>query len=179
VVAVYVDRESGRKGRAERKGFARMLEDAGRRRFDVLLFWSLDWFSREGIKKTLAYLQRLDLCGVRFRSYTEPYLNTDDELIAHIVLGVTALYAKAEAVRIGERTRAGLERARGKVLGRPDGFGRWREELRAIRDEGSVSKAEMARRTGLSINTVKRYLRRLEAEEAPETEEAAGEELAG
>jgi DNA invertase Pin-like site-specific DNA recombinase len=168
VVDVCTDRESGRKGRAERKGFARMLADAGKRRFDVLLFWSLDRFSREGIRKTLAYLQQLDVCGVRFRSYTEPYLNTDNELIAHIVLGVTAHYAQAEAIRIGERTRAGLERARaqGKVLGRPDGFERWRGEIAAMRDAGDVSKAEMARRTGLSVNTVKRYLRRLEAEEA-------------
>jgi DNA invertase Pin-like site-specific DNA recombinase len=168
VVEVYVDRESGRKGRAERKEFARMLRDAEGRRFDVLLFWSLDRFSREGIRKTLAYLQQLDVCGVRFRSYTEPYLNTDNELIAHIVLGVTAHYAQAEAVRIGERTKAGLARARaqGKTLGRPDGFGRWREDLRAMRDAGDVSKAEMARRTGLSINTVKRYLKRLGTEEA-------------
>jgi DNA invertase Pin-like site-specific DNA recombinase len=165
VVAVYVDRKSGRKGRAEREGFANMLQDADSRRFDALLFWSLDRFSREGIRKTLAYLQRLDVCGARFRSYTEPYLNTDNELMAHIVLGVTAHYAQAEAVRIGERTKAGLQRARaqGKVLGRPDGFGRWRGELAAaMRDAGDVSKAEMARRTGLSINTVKSYLKRLE-----------------
>jgi len=167
VVEVYVDRESGRKSRAERKEFGRMLDDAERRRFEVLLFWSLDRFSREGIRKTLAYLQRLDVCGVRFRSYTEPYLNTDNELIAHIVLGVTAHYAQAEALRIGERTKAGLERARaqGKVLGRPDGYERWRGKLAAMRDEGSFSKAEMARRTGLSVNTVKRYLKRLEAED--------------
>jgi DNA invertase Pin-like site-specific DNA recombinase len=145
-----------------------MLKAAASREFDVLLFWALDRFSREGIRKTLAYLQQLDVCGVRFRSYTEPYLNTDNELIAHIVLGVTAHYAQAEAIRIGERTKAGLERARaqGKVLGRPDGFGRWRGELAAMRDAGDVPKAEMARRTGLSVNTVKRYLRRLEAEEA-------------
>jgi DNA invertase Pin-like site-specific DNA recombinase len=65
-----------------------------------------------------------------------------------------------------ERTKAGLERAQGKVLGRPDGYPRWREELRAMRDAGGVSKVEMARRTGLSFNTLKRYLRRIEAEEA-------------
>jgi DNA invertase Pin-like site-specific DNA recombinase len=65
LVAEYVDRESGTRGRRERKDFDRMFADAARRRFDVLLFWALDRFSREGIRKTIAYLQRLDACGVQ------------------------------------------------------------------------------------------------------------------
>ncbi len=74
---------------------------------------------------------------MRFKSHTEPYLNTDNELIAHIVLGVTSYYAQLEALRISDRTKAGLARARasGKVIGRPDGFERWRERLVAMRDE--------------------------------------------
>lgn len=68
LVAEYVDRESGIRGRRERKDFDLMFADAARRRFDVLLFWALDRFSREGIRKTIAYLQRLDACGVSFKS---------------------------------------------------------------------------------------------------------------
>ena len=63
LVAEYLDRESGTRGRRERKDFDRMFADAGRRRFDVLLFWALDRFSRAGIRKTIAYLERLDACG--------------------------------------------------------------------------------------------------------------------
>ncbi len=37
LVAEYVDRESGTRGRRERKDFDRMFADAARRRFDVLL----------------------------------------------------------------------------------------------------------------------------------------------
>jgi DNA invertase Pin-like site-specific DNA recombinase len=87
---------------------------------------ALDRFSREGIRKTIAYLQFLDDRGVSFKSYTEPFLDTDNELITHIVLGVTSYYTQQEAIRISERTKAGLERARsnGKVLGRPDSFER-------------------------------------------------------
>lgn len=51
LVAEYVDRESGTKGRRERSDFARMLADAEKRRFDLVLFWALDRFSREGIRK--------------------------------------------------------------------------------------------------------------------------------
>ena len=161
----YVDRESGRKGRAERAEFARLLKDAERRRFDLVLFWALDRFSREGIRKTIAYLQRLDHLGVRFKSHTQPYLDTDNELVAHIVLGVLSYMAEDEAVRISERTKAGLRRARskGKTLGRPDGFERWRGELGGMREAG-VSRGEMSRRTGLSYNTVKKYLKRIEVE---------------
>ncbi len=112
LVDIYVDRETGTKGRRERSDFDRMFGNAERRRFELLRFWALDRFSREGIRKTIGYLQRLDHLGVRFKSHTEPYLNTDNELIAHIVIGVTSYYAQLEAQRISDRTKAGLARAR-------------------------------------------------------------------
>lgn len=154
----------GARGRRERKDFDRMFTDAARRRFDVLLFWALDRFSREGIRKTIAYLERLDACGVAFKSYTEPFLDTDNELIAHIVLGVTSYYAQQEALRISDRTKAGLERARrsGKVLGRPDGFERWALVLAGMKGR-EFSQGRMSRETGLSYNTVEKYLKRLDA----------------
>jgi hypothetical protein len=68
-------------------------------------FWTLDRFSQEGIRKMIAYLQRLDACGVAFKSYTEPLLDTDNELIAHMVFGVTSYYTKQEALRISNRTK--------------------------------------------------------------------------
>ncbi len=171
LVAEYVDRESGRKGRRERRDFDRMFADAAARRFDVLLIWALDRFSREGIRKTLAYLERLDQCGVAFKSYTEPFLDTDNELLAHIVLAVTSYYAQLEAMRISDRTKAGLERARaaGKVIGRPDAFEQWRPVLEKMLEEG-YGKKRMARETGLSYTTVKKYLARLtnlESKEEP------------
>ncbi len=163
LVAYYVGRESGTQDRRERRNFDRLFADAARRRFDVLLFWALDRFSREGIRKTIAYLERLDACRVAFKSYTEPFLDTDNELIAHIVLGVTSYYAQQEALRISSRTKAGLERAKksGKVLGRPDGFERWAPVLAGMREE-EFSQGRMSRETGLSYNTVKNYLRRLQ-----------------
>jgi DNA invertase Pin-like site-specific DNA recombinase len=47
----YVDRESERKGHSERAEFARLLKDAERRCFDLVLFGALDRFSREGIER--------------------------------------------------------------------------------------------------------------------------------
>jgi DNA invertase Pin-like site-specific DNA recombinase len=168
LVAEYIDRESGTNGRRERKGFDRMFVDAERRRFDVLLFWALDRFSREGIRKTVAYLQHLDACGVNFKSHTEHYLETGNELVSHILLGVLSYFAELEATKISERTKAGLARARakGKTLGRPDGFEMWKDQLSKMRLEG-VSQGAMSRKTGLSYNTVKKYLKRLDETRIP------------
>lgn len=162
VYAEYVDNESGRKGRGERVAFGRLFADAERRRFGLVLFWSLDRFSREGIRKTIHYLQRLEHLGVRFKSHTEPYLDTDNELVSHILLGVLSYFAELEARKVSERTRAGLERARaeGKAIGRPDGFERWAPVLARLKEEG-YSQGAMARETDLSYNTVKSYLRRM------------------
>ena len=56
IAAEYEDHDSG--GKSNRAGFRRMFEDARQRRFDVLIFWALDRFSREGVTETLNYLQR-------------------------------------------------------------------------------------------------------------------------
>jgi DNA invertase Pin-like site-specific DNA recombinase len=48
LVGEYVDRVSGRKGMGER-----LFEDTSRRRFDCVLFWALDRFSREGMVPTI------------------------------------------------------------------------------------------------------------------------------
>jgi DNA invertase Pin-like site-specific DNA recombinase len=108
----FVDHESGRKGRRERSGFDQMFEAAENREFDVLVFWSLDRFSREGIRKTIHHLQQLESLGVQFRSYFEPYLNTENELVSHLLLAVMSYFAEYEAKKISRRTKAGLERAR-------------------------------------------------------------------
>jgi DNA invertase Pin-like site-specific DNA recombinase len=82
IAGEYVDHESGRKGADKRKQFAALFEDANRRKFDCVLFWALDRFSREGMVPTILHLQRLAACGVSFHSYTEAHLSTDNELSA-------------------------------------------------------------------------------------------------
>ena len=64
----YVDRESGAK--SDRAEFQRMFSDASKRKFDLVLFWSLDRLSREGVLETLQHLNRLTSYGVGFKSYT-------------------------------------------------------------------------------------------------------------
>src|SRR5215831_13837131 len=125
IVEKYVERVSGGKGKDERPEFARMFDDASKHRFDIVLCWALDRFSREGMLPTIAHLQRLAAAGVGFHSYTEPMLSTDNELIRDIVLALMASLAKQERLRHTERIYAGIARGRsqgtasGKPIGRP------------------------------------------------------------
>ena len=74
VIKEFVDIASGKNG--DRQQFKALFAAASRREFDLVLFWSLDRFSREGVFETLQYLQRLTGHGVGYRSFTEQYLDT-------------------------------------------------------------------------------------------------------
>ncbi len=138
---------------------------ASKRKFDVVSVWSLDRLTREGIQKTIFYLQQLDGLGVNFKSYTEQYLDIDNELIRHVVLGMLAYFAKLQREKISENTKAALARkkAQGVKLGQPSKFERYRDDLITMSSEG-VAKKEMARRTGLSVPTVRKYLKMIEGQ---------------
>lgn len=149
----YVDCESG--GKADRIQFQRMLLDASQRKFDLVLFWALDRFSREGVLQTLTYLNRLESYGVGFRSFTEPFFDSCG-VFKDAVLAIMATLAKQERVKRAERTKAGLAiaKARGRVLGRPkvsvrsDVVAQLRSRgrsLRAIGRELRISEASVRR----------------------------------
>jgi DNA invertase Pin-like site-specific DNA recombinase len=99
-----------------------MLSDAAARRFDLVVFWALDRLTREGPLKTLLYLEQLASSGVKFKSFTEPMLDTTTP-VGELLIPILSWVAKQERQRISERTKAGLEtaRRRGKRLGRPAG----------------------------------------------------------
>ncbi len=99
IVGHYIDHESGRKGTDKRKEFAALFVDAGKRKFDCVLFWALDRFSREGMVPTIKHLERLSAYGVQFRSYTEEHLATDNELVRNVLLALLASLARLEAAK--------------------------------------------------------------------------------
>ena len=154
----YIDRESGRKGAKERKQFAQLFEDAHKRRFDCVLFWALDRFTREGMTATIGYLQRLAGCGVSFHSYTEAHLSTDNELVGNILLAVMSSLAKVESQKIGERTRAGMARARaqGKHVGRPALDPVLQRKI-AKQLAAGLSAYAVAKQLGIDQHTVAKY----------------------
>src|SRR3954454_10013601 len=153
IVQEYVDRATGK--HSDREQFQQMFLDASQRKFDVVLFWSLGRFSREGVRETLNHLERLASYGVGYRSFTEQYLDSCG-IFKDAVLSILATIAKQERIRLSERTIAGLEKARrqGRVGGRPrvvvnrdkvvemDAAGM---TMREIADDLSISAASVCR----------------------------------
>jgi DNA invertase Pin-like site-specific DNA recombinase len=133
-----------------------MFQDASQRKFDILLFWSLDPLSREGALETLQHLNRLTGYGIQWRSFTEQYLDSTG-LFREAVISILAVIAKQECIRLSERTRAGLEQARrkGKILGRPRAKVS-ADEVRQLRAEG-LSWTAIANRLGVARSTAQLY----------------------
>jgi DNA invertase Pin-like site-specific DNA recombinase len=76
------------------------------------------------------------------------------------VIAILGTIAKQEQLRISERVRAGLERARksgtktGRAIGRPRAVFR-RDEVPRLRAQG-FSWSQIARKVGASVRTVRR-----------------------
>src|SRR4051812_10776765 len=135
-----------------------MFEDAAKRKFDLVLFWSLDRFTREGVLETLNHLQRLSAYGVGWRSYQEHYLDSCGPF-RDVVISLMATLAKQERLRISERTRAGLKRARheGKILGRPR-LAIDIKKVSQLQGDG-YSLRQIAAKTKWSLSSIMRALR--------------------
>lgn len=158
VVEEIQDIASGGKSAEERQGLKKVFAIARQRKFDVLLFWSLDRFSREGSRKTLEYLTRLDNYHTKWHSYTEEYISSLG-IFADAIISLMACLAKQERIRISERTKAGLARvkAKGKVLGRPTDVIADTEQIKGLRLQGH-SLSEITKITGVSKTRVHRLL---------------------
>jgi DNA invertase Pin-like site-specific DNA recombinase len=155
VTAEYVDHESGAK--ADRPEYKRMLADASKRRYDILLFWAVDRLHRGGIVPVLMALKHLSRYGVKYRSFQESFIDTTNEF-GDLLAAFVAKIAELERKRIRARIRAGLDKARadGVPLGRPrlvvD-----REKVWKLRDQG-MSVRGIAGMLNLSHGSVQRIV---------------------
>ena len=142
----YVDVISG--GSSNKPEFNRMIQDASRRRYDMLLFYALDRFTREGTRKTIHYLQILDEYGITYRSYAEPYIDSSG-IFKDVIIALLSTLAKQERVRISERVHAGLARARqqGRIGGRP------------TLDDLKIGKIKQMKSAGRSITDISKTLK--------------------
>jgi DNA invertase Pin-like site-specific DNA recombinase len=155
IVGEYVDHETG--GTSKRPHFQRMFADARARKFDLVLFWSLDRLSREGVSATLGHLERLTSYGVAWRSHTEEYLDSCG-IFRDAVLSILATIAKQERIRRSERASAAIARLRRQ--GQADKLGRKRnvfdrDRARRLKAKG-WSIRQIAAELGQSAMTIQR-----------------------
>ncbi len=106
----------------QQKALSQVHRDAQTGQFDVLLVWSLDRLSREGVAATLEIVNRLGQFGVKVWSLQESWTEVEGPL-QELLLSIVAWVARMESERRSERTKAGIARARtdGKQIGRPAG----------------------------------------------------------
>jgi DNA invertase Pin-like site-specific DNA recombinase len=117
VVDEYADEGiSGTKDR--RPALDRLMSDAHKRKFDVVVCWRFDRFARS-VSHLLRALETFNALGIAFVSLSENVDTTTPT--GKMIFTVLGAVAELERSLIVERVRAGLRnaRAKGKTLGRP------------------------------------------------------------
>src|SRR2546427_213430 len=117
LVGEYVD--AGISGAKERRPqLDRLIADAHKRKFDVVVVWKFDRFARS-VSHLLRALENFNALGIAFVSLSEQMDTTTPT--GKMVFTVLGAVAELERSLITERVRAGLRnaRAKGKTLGRP------------------------------------------------------------
>ena len=87
IVQTYTVHESAWRG-DQQKALSQVYRDAQAAQFDVLLVWSLDRLSREGVAATLEIVNRLGQFGVKVWSLQESWTEVEgplQELLLSIV----------------------------------------------------------------------------------------------
>ena len=153
VYETYVDEESGRyEKKDKRAAFKQMLDDAGKRKFDILLVFRYSRFARS-TKDLVDALGNFEALGIDFVSYSENIDTTTSH--GKFFFTVIAAFAQLESDVISENVRAGLERAKqqGKRLGRPPVSEYSKDRIiDAWKTHGSIKKA--AKELGKAYATV-------------------------
>jgi DNA invertase Pin-like site-specific DNA recombinase len=162
-VREYADEASATDLRG-RKAWRQLLDNAAKRRIDLVLVWRIDRAFRS-VLDAAQTLERFRTWGVGLRSYQEPWLDTTSPF-GEALYYITVAYAQLERGILAERTKAGMERARreGKRIGRPPVTERatFRARWPAIREDllaGRITRSEAAKRLGVGYATVVRLLR--------------------
>jgi len=150
--AEYID-EGVSGSKEKRPDLDRLMGDAHKRRFDVVVVWKFDRFARS-VSHLLRALETFQALGIEFVSLTEGVdTSTPAGKLVFTVLGAVA---ELERSLIVERVKAGLRnaRAKGKRLGRPKVVVS-ASRIAVLREEGR-SWANVAEELGVGEGTVRR-----------------------
>jgi DNA invertase Pin-like site-specific DNA recombinase len=162
VVETYSDAGiSGGKGRDKRPGLDQMLNDAGRRKFGIVMAWSIDRLGRSLID-LLHTVQNLEAYGVDL--YLDQQSIDTTTPAGKLMFQITGAFAEFERSMIQQRVKLGLKRAvaQGKQLGRPTIASELeRKAQRHLRKGTGILK--VAKMVGLGTGTVHRIKREMQA----------------
>ena len=157
---VYLDHgQSGTKGRRERPGMARLLEDA--RAGDTVTVVKLDRLARS-LRELVELAAELEQRSIGLRVLDQG-IDTGTAS-GRLLFGVLASIAEFERSLIVERTRAGMAaaKARGRAAGRPRAITADRARVVARMMAEGHSYAAIGRSIGVDAVTVSRWVRSVE-----------------
>lgn len=166
IVAVYEDAGiSGSKGRDKRPGLDLMLKDATRRKFDVLMAWSVDRIGRSLID-LIGALHELHGAGADLFLHQQALDTTTPG--GKAMFQMLGVFAEFDRSMIQARVKAGMARIRagaptktGRPIGRPvitpAMERRIREQL-----AGGTGMGKVARQLGVGTGTVQKVRRMME-----------------
>jgi DNA invertase Pin-like site-specific DNA recombinase len=160
IVQTYEDQGiSGAKGRDQRPAFDQMLKDAVRRRYDILMCWSIDRLGRSVLHVANA-LAELDGAGVRL--YCDREGIDSSTPMGRAMIQMASVFGEQERSMLRSRVLAGLERVRaqGKRLGRPKVSPNVEDAIRShLRAGNGILK--VAALVGCGCGTVQRVRREM------------------
>src|SRR6516162_4538499 len=145
---------SGAKAREDRPGLDKMLQDAQRRRFDLVMAWAIDRLGRSLID-LLGTIQALEACSVDL--YLDQQSIDTTTPAGRLMFQVCGAFAEFERSMIRQRVHAGLRRAvaQGKQFGRPRIDLALEKRIQAhLRGGKGIRK--VARECGVGTGTVQR-----------------------
>ena len=123
IVEVYLDHGiSGAKGREKRPAFDKLHPDTTRRKFDVVMAWSVDRLGRS-LQDLVVFLNHLQETKVDLFLHQQGLDTTTSS--GRAMLDVVGVFSEFERSIIRERVLAGMARAKvkgtrsGRAIGRP------------------------------------------------------------
>ena len=102
---------SGSKGRDKRPGFDAMHKDASRRKFDIVMAWSVDRLGR-GLQDLIGFLSELHALGIDLALHQQGIDTTTPA--GKAMFQMMGVFAEFERSMIVERVRAGVARGQGE-----------------------------------------------------------------
>ena len=148
---------------AERSRYSARLRDAAKRKFDVVMAWSVDRLGRS-LQDLVGFLSELHALRIDLFLHQQGLDTTTPA--GKAMFQMLGVFAEFERAIIQERVRAGLARAKseGKRLGRPPIPAKTEEAIReALKRPGRTEGVrKIAARFGVDPGTVQRISRPFE-----------------
>lgn len=109
VIAEYIDRAKSART-DDRESFQRMLDDAAKKQFQIVIVWKLDRFARNRAESAINKL-RLKKCGVRVVSVKQNIMDTPEGIILEGLLeSMDEYYSANLSVNIKRGQRENIEK---------------------------------------------------------------------